>query len=70
MNDPGDRRGVRLKFRFRTRSAGLSAEVGGWKNRDESRQCVMCSVGEDEDMEHVLMRCEAYKTERVQLWRG
>ena len=29
VNDPGDRRGTRLKFRFRTRSAGLRAEVGG-----------------------------------------
>ena len=28
VNDPGDRRGARLKFRFRTRSAGLRAEVG------------------------------------------
>lgn len=29
VNDPGNRRGARLKFRFRTRSAGLRAEVGG-----------------------------------------
>ncbi len=69
-NDPEDRRGAQLKFRFRTRSAGLRAEVGGWKNRDESRQCVMCSVCEDKDVEHVLMRCEAYKSEIVQLWEG
>ena len=41
VNDPGDRRGARLKFRFRTRSAGLRAEVGGWKNKEEARQCVM-----------------------------
>ena len=30
VNNPGDRRGARLKFRFRARSAGLRAEVGGW----------------------------------------
>ena len=24
---------------FRTRSAGLRAEVGGWKNKEEARQC-------------------------------
>ena len=29
INDTGDRRGASLKFRFRTRSAGLRAEVGG-----------------------------------------
>ena len=40
VNDPGDRRGARLKFRFRTRSAGLRAEVGGWKNKEEAKQCV------------------------------
>ena len=59
VNDPGDRRGPRLKFRFRTRSAGLRAEVGGWKNKDEARQCVMCSEGEEESIEHVLLRCTA-----------
>ena len=45
--DPGDRRGARLKFRFRTRSTGLRVEVGGWKNKEEGRQCVMCSKRED-----------------------
>ena len=62
------RRGARLKFRFRTRSAGLRAEVGGWKNKKEARQCVMCSKGEEESMEHVLLRCTAYKSERERLW--
>ena len=68
VNDPGDRRGARLKFRFRTRSAGLRAEVGGWKNKEEARQCVMCSEGEEESVEHVLLRCTAYRSEREQLW--
>ena len=68
VNDPGDRRGARLKFRFRTRSASLRAEVGGWKNKEEARQCVMCSEGEEESVEHVLMRCTAYRSEREQLW--
>ena len=67
VNNPGDRRGARLKFRFRTRSAGLRAEVGGWKNK-EARQCVMCSGREEESVEHVLMRCTAYRSEREQLW--
>ena len=44
VNDPGDRRGARLKFRFKTRPAGLKAEVEGWKNK-EARQCV-CVVKE------------------------
>ena len=41
--------------------------MGGWKNKEEARQCVMCSEGE-ESVEHVLMRCTAYRSEREQLW--
>ena len=66
VNDPGDRRGARLKFRFRTRSAGLRVEVGGWKNKEER---VMCSDREEESVEHVLLRCTAYRSEREQLWK-
>ena len=51
LDDPGDRRGGRLKFKFRTRLAGLRAEVGGWKNRNQSSQCIMCCTGEDESVE-------------------
>ena len=69
VNDPGDRRGVRLKFRFRTRSAGLRAEVGGRKNKEEGRQCVVCSEREEESVEHVLLRCTAYRSKREQLWK-
>ena len=69
VNDPGDRRGARRKFRFRTRSAGLRAEVGGWKNKEEGRQCVVCSEREEESVEHVLLRCTAYRSERQQLWK-
>ena len=68
-SDLGDRRGARLKFRFRTRSAGLRAEVGGWKNKEEGRQCVMCSEREEESVEHVLLRFTAYRSEREQLWK-
>ena len=64
VDDLRDRIGARLKFKFRTRSAGLGAEVGYWKNREESRECVMCSEEEDEYVEHVMMRCEAYRSER------
>ena len=42
--------------------------MGGWKNKEEARQCVMCSEGEEESVEHVLMRCTAYRSEREQLW--
>ena len=42
--------------------------MGGWKNKDEARQCVMCSEGEEESVEHVLLRCTAYRSEREQLW--
>ena len=48
MDDPIDRRGARFKFRFRTRSAGMRADVGDWKNREESRVCgVWCVVREN-----------------------
>ena len=42
--------------------------MGGWKNKEEARQCVMCSEGEEESVEHVLLRCTAYRSEREQLW--
>ena len=62
LDDPGDRR-ARLKFKFQMRSAGLRAEVGGWKNRNQSSQCIMfmtlCCTGEDESVEHVLVKCKA-----------
>ena len=38
----------------RTRSTGLRAEVGGWKNKKEARECVMCS---EEDKESVYRTC-------------
>ena len=36
---------------------------GGWKNKEEARQCVMCSEGEEESVEHVLLRCTAYRSD-------
>ena len=32
--------------------------MGYWKNRKESRECVMCSEREDESVEHVMMWCD------------
>ena len=43
--------------------------MGGWKNKEEGRQCVMCSKREEESVEHVLLRCTAYRSEREQLWK-
>ena len=70
VNDHGDRRGASLKFKFRTRSAGLRAEVGGWKNKEEARQCVMCSKGEKESVHRTRLAemYSIYKSEREQLW--
>ena len=42
--------------------------MGRWKNKEEARQCVMCSEEDKESVEHVLMRCTAYRSEREQLW--
>ena len=41
--------------------------MGGWKNKEEARQCVMCSKGEEESVEHVLLRCTAYRSEEREL---
>lgn len=67
VDDPGVRRGARLKFRIQTRSAGLRAEVGGCKNWNQSSQRIMCCSREDENVEHILAKCEAYGVERAQL---
>ena len=48
VDDPVDRRGAKLKFRFQTRSIGLRAEVGGWKNwnqREANVYNVLCRRG-------------------------
>ena len=39
----------------------------GLKNKEEARQCVRCSKGEEESVKHVLLRCTAYRSEREQL---
>ena len=57
----GEGPGSSLDSVFRTRSAGLRAEVGGWNNKEECRQCVMFSEREEESVEHVLLRCTAYR---------
>ena len=50
------------------RSAGLRAEVGGWRNKEEDTQCVMCCKEDEENVEHVLLRCAVYRGEQKQLW--
>ena len=62
------RRGVWAWFGFRSRSVGLRAEVSGWSNRNVVGTCVLCCMDEEEDVEHVLLRCGAYAEERRKLW--
>ena len=62
------RRGVSAWFGFRSRSVGLRAEVSGWSNRNVAGTCVLCCMDEEEDVEHVLLRCGAYAEERRKLW--
>ena len=62
------RRGVSAWFGFRSRSVGLRAEVSGWSNGNVAGTCVLCCMDEEEDVEHVLLRCGAYAEERRKLW--
>ena len=62
------RRGVSARFGFRSRSVGLRAEVSGWSNGNVAGTCVLCCMDEEEDVEHVLLRCGAYAEERRKLW--
>ena len=62
------RRGVWAWFGFRSRSVGLRAEASGWSNRNVVGTCVLCCMDEEEDVEHVLLRCGAYAEERRKLW--
>ena len=43
--------------------------VGGSRNRSEQKVCVLCCL-EEEDVEHVLLRCGDYRWERDELWRA
>ncbi len=64
VGDLGDRRGATLKFRFRTRSAWLRGEVGGWKYREKDWQYHVLYAGGRE--------CGACtdQVQSVQEWEG
>ena len=40
------------------------------EQKRKARQCVTCSEGDEESVEHVLLRCTAYRSEREQLGKG
>lgn len=71
-----NRKGARLKFKSRMSSVELRAEKAVWKNRVASdEECVTCCNWEEEDVQHVMMRCEVYRQGRwmmhqLELWDG
>ena len=65
------RKADRRMMILRGSTAGFQIETGRW--REVTRQetiCKECDSGEVEDVEHWLMRCEAWKSQRVQLEAG
>ena len=70
LDDRTDLKGTRLKLLCRLGCLPLMNRVGReqeppWPK--ESRVCLMCSLGEVEDVDHFIMRCPAYDRHRQRL---
>ena len=64
----GRRADRRTMIKLRGGMAGFQIETGRWRGvTRQERICKECDRGEVEDVEHWLMRCEAWKSQRVQL---
>ena len=58
----------RIMIKLRGGTAQFQIETGRWKGvTRHERICKECDSGEVEDVEHWLMRCEAWKPQRVNL---
>ena len=53
-------------IKLRDGTAAFQIETGRWVAREE-RVCKECESGEVEDVEHWLLRCEAWKSHREPL---
>ena len=58
--------GGELLFKARTKSLEVNSRVYRWEN-DGSKLCIMCRVGEDETVEHLMLECERYEYERQRM---
>ena len=66
--ESGEKGGRRMMIKLRGGTTGFQIETG--RPRGVTRQeriCKECDSGEVEDVEHWLMRCEAWKSQHVQL---
>ena len=55
--------GIRLLFKFRSRTHGLNEELGRHRERNGRTECILCG-DECESVVHVLWGCPAYKNKR------
>ena len=63
--DVGSKRIRRMLAKLRGGTAELRVETGRWNGlKKEERICKQCTMGEVENEEHFLLRCEGYAEER------
>ena len=63
--DVGSKRIRRMLAKLRGGTAELRVETGRWNGlKREERICKQCTMGEVENEEHFLLRCEGYAEER------
>ena len=59
-------RGGDLMFCVRANALSVNARTYRWNERREDI-CFMCNSGERETVEHLMMECEAYESERLEM---
>lgn len=59
-------RGGDLMFGVRSKSLGVNARTYRWNERRE-KECFMCDKNETETVEHLMLECEAYEVERIDM---
>ena len=59
--------GKRLKFKLRSGTNALGAELKRWSGRDENGVCKCCDSGATEDVKHFVVDCLAYARQRKEL---
>ena len=57
-----------LLFRARAQCMDVNARNYRW-SESRSKVCQMCDIGEDETVEHVVLECEKYDRDRMEMMR-
>ena len=55
-----------LLFRARAQCMGVNERNYRW-SESRSKVCQMCDMGEDESVEHVVLECEKYERDRMEM---